>query len=207
MGGLWSHTTRATGTTLTANIYNTDFQDVIDNQTPQMTDDYSSTAAQMQSTVDPYPAAVISQPTSLAGELERIRYVLTKMHGQAQWYIYPTGNARGLILPSATGTPQQFGGFREGFAQAWAYSDATGTILSGYNVNSITRTTTGTYAIAWKRAFATGKYVVVGGTIQGNTWYVLASSMKATGVKIRIQDAAAAGGFNKEFWLMAHGRQ
>ena len=86
MAGLYSHTTRATGTTLTASIYNTDHQNHIDNQTPQMTDDYSSNVAQMQSTVNPGGVGTESLATTLAGEVERLRYVIKTMHGGAQWY-------------------------------------------------------------------------------------------------------------------------
>ena len=89
MPGLYSITTRASGTLLTATIYNADHQNHVDNQTPQMTDDYSTNDAEMQSTADPYPGAVISLSTSLAGELERIRFILKQVTGEAQWYIDP----------------------------------------------------------------------------------------------------------------------
>lgn len=89
MAALYTHTTRAPGTTLTANIYNTDHQNHIDNGIPTQLDDYSSTVAQMQTTTDPYPAAAESQPTSLAGELERLRFVLAQITGEAQWYQDP----------------------------------------------------------------------------------------------------------------------
>ena len=87
MGGLYSHTTRATGTILTANIYNADNQNHIDNQTPQMTDDYSASIAQMQSTRDPYPGDAESLAISSAEEFESIRYVLKEIIGNSQWYV------------------------------------------------------------------------------------------------------------------------
>ena len=86
MPGLYSHTTRANGTTLTAAIYNGDHQNHIDNQTPQMTDDYSTNAAEMQSTANPGGVGTESLATSLAGEIERLRYVIKTMHGGVQWY-------------------------------------------------------------------------------------------------------------------------
>ena len=89
MAALYSHTTRATGTTLTATIYNGDHQNHIDNGVPAQLDDYSVSVAQMQSTTDPYPASSESQATTLAGELERIRYVLKQITGKAQWYHDP----------------------------------------------------------------------------------------------------------------------
>lgn len=86
MAGLYSHTTRSTGTTLTANIYNTDHQNHIDNSVPDQQDDYSSTVAQMQSTVDPGEVGTESQATTLAGELERLRFAIRELKGTAQWY-------------------------------------------------------------------------------------------------------------------------
>lgn len=89
MAGLYSHTTRATGLVLTANIYNTDHQNHIDNSIPAQIDDYSSSVAEMQSITDPYPASSEDQAASLAGELERLRYVLKQITGAAQWYVDP----------------------------------------------------------------------------------------------------------------------
>lgn len=90
--GLYSHTTRASGLTLTANIYNTDHQNHINNQNSTQIDDYSASVAEMQTTTDPYPSASASQPTTLAGELERLRYMIKQITGQAQWYIDPSGS-------------------------------------------------------------------------------------------------------------------
>ena len=89
MPGLYSHTNRATGLVLTATIYNGDHQNHIDNHIPAQMDDYSANAAGMQANTDPYPGASESLPTSLAGELERIRYILKQITGTAQWYIDP----------------------------------------------------------------------------------------------------------------------
>lgn len=86
MGALYSHTTRATGTTLTAAIYNADHQNHIDNGVPAQLDDYSTNAAQMQSTTNPGAVGSESLATSLAGELERLRYVIKLVAGGAQWY-------------------------------------------------------------------------------------------------------------------------
>jgi hypothetical protein len=90
--GLYSHTTRASGLTLTANIYNTDHQNHIDNHNSTQIDDYSASVAEMQTTTDPYPSSSESQPTSLAGELERLRFVIKQITGQGQWYHDPSGS-------------------------------------------------------------------------------------------------------------------
>ncbi len=89
MSGLYAHTTRASGTLLTAAIYNADHVNHITNQTPQMTDDYSETLVQMRSMVDPGGEGAEIQPASLAGELERIRFMLASITGKTYWYSDP----------------------------------------------------------------------------------------------------------------------
>lgn len=86
MAALYSHTTRSTGTTLTAAIYNADHQNHIDNGIPAQLDDYSSNAAQMQAMTSPGTVGSESLATTLAGELERLRYIVNQMNGGAQWY-------------------------------------------------------------------------------------------------------------------------
>ena len=88
MAAGYSHTTRATGTVLTASIYNSDHQNHI-NQTPATYDDYSSSVAQMQTTTDPGEVGSESQATSLAGELERLRHLVKELSAQPQWYASP----------------------------------------------------------------------------------------------------------------------
>lgn len=83
---LYSHTTRAAGTTLTANIYNTDHQNHINNGIPTQLGHYSSTVAEMQTTTNPGAVGSESLATALSGEFERLRYVLKYQTGGAQWY-------------------------------------------------------------------------------------------------------------------------
>ena len=89
MAGLYSHTDRAVGLTLTAAIYNADHTNHITNHITTMMDDYSANATEMQSTADPYPAASESLATTLAGEIERLRYLIKQITGESQWYIDP----------------------------------------------------------------------------------------------------------------------
>ncbi len=86
MAGLYSHTTRASGLTLTAAIYNTDHQNHIDNHVPAQMDDYSTNTTEMQTQTSPGGVGSESQPTSLAGELERLRYMINRMKGTQYWY-------------------------------------------------------------------------------------------------------------------------
>lgn len=84
--GLYSHNTRATGLTLTAAIYNTDHQNHIDNHNTEQVDDYSTNVGQMQTQTDPGENGSESQATTLAGELERLRFILAEMKGTQYWY-------------------------------------------------------------------------------------------------------------------------
>lgn len=87
MPGLYSLVaTRVTGENITAVKYNADHQNHIDQQIPSMTDDYSASVAQMQSQTDPGELGTESQATSLAGELERLRYALAELKGTTYWY-------------------------------------------------------------------------------------------------------------------------
>jgi hypothetical protein len=51
-----------------------------------MIDDYSTSAGQMRSQTSPGPVGAENLPTSLAGELERLRYVLARQNGTTYWY-------------------------------------------------------------------------------------------------------------------------
>src|SRR3990167_8514760 len=97
MPGGYSHTSRATGTVVTDTIYNGDHTNHITNQELQQTDDYSATNSQMQSTTDPYPASAESLATAASGEIERLRYLIKQLGGQAQWYIDPAGSVADLL--------------------------------------------------------------------------------------------------------------
>ena len=87
MPALYSHTTRATGTVLTAAIYNGDHQNHIDNGIPAQLDDYSSNVSTMQTITDPGEVGTESLATSLAAELERIRFILKELKNSTQWYV------------------------------------------------------------------------------------------------------------------------
>jgi len=110
MPGNYTHTTRAPGLVLTASIYNTDHQNHIDNQTPAGNDDYSTNVTQMQTVTDPGEVGTESLPTSLAGELERLRFIIKEITGKAQWYASPLASLKIVQIVStqtgavATGT-------------------------------------------------------------------------------------------------------
>lgn len=92
MGANYNHTFRPNGLLVDQDIYNQDHQNHIDNSIPAMFDDYSANVAQMRSTVNPGGVGFESLATSLAGEIERLRYVIKQMKDTiigssvAQWY-------------------------------------------------------------------------------------------------------------------------
>lgn len=89
MGATFSRVKTWTTETLTDSDLNGEFDNILNNLTPAGIDDESAADAAMQATTDPYPAAAISKPTSLQGELQRLRYLIKQITGEAQWYIDP----------------------------------------------------------------------------------------------------------------------
>lgn len=130
--GLYSHTTRATGTVLTAQIYNDDHQNHINNHRPSMIGGYSDTVAEMQTATNPGGIGTESLPASLAGELERIRYAIDRIVGKSQWYEAPDR--------SLSDNPAEFGEIKiDSFSSTGA---STGARLEGQLRDSSTTATT-----------------------------------------------------------------
>lgn len=94
MPGTWSKlVTVTTGQLITAAERNNEFDNVITNDTPDGCDDASANVAAMQLTTNPGGVSSESLATDLTGELKRLRYILTAIHGGAQWYVAPATNA------------------------------------------------------------------------------------------------------------------
>jgi microcystin-dependent protein len=110
MPGLYSHTTRASGTVLTAAIYNSDHQNHINNHIPSMIDDFSTNVTEMRDEVDPGESGSESLATSLAEELRRIRFAIREMKGTTYWYqtassTLGAGIPIGAIIPWPASAP------------------------------------------------------------------------------------------------------
>lgn len=95
MGANYTITTRNAGDTLTAAIYNADHQNHIDNSVPLIFDDYSANLTQMQVTTDPGELSAEDLPTTLAGEIARLRYAIQDIKSYydtslTRWYQTPT---------------------------------------------------------------------------------------------------------------------
>lgn len=90
MAGSYVITTRASGTILTATIYNADHQNHVDNAIPQSISGYSANVAQMQSQINPGLPGSESLATTLSGEIERLRFAITRLSGLTYWYTAPS---------------------------------------------------------------------------------------------------------------------
>lgn len=101
MPGLYTHTTRADGTTLTAAIYNADHQNHIDNLEPDKVDDSSANVTAMRAVADPGESGSESLATTLQGELRRIRNVLVEITGKTFWYETPAATLASITVVTA----------------------------------------------------------------------------------------------------------
>lgn len=77
------------GQTITASERNAELDNIYDNFIPAGMDDYSASDSEMQTQEDPFPGGSTSRPTSLQGELTRIRYQIAAITGNSYWYQDP----------------------------------------------------------------------------------------------------------------------
>ncbi len=102
--GSYTITTRSTGEVLTAAKYNADHQNHIDNFDPAHMDDYSVNLTTMRTATSPGDVGTESLATSLAGELERLRYAIKQAKGSpTYWYQPPVVNGYNVRNYGATG--------------------------------------------------------------------------------------------------------
>jgi hypothetical protein len=96
--------TVVTGQTITASERNNEFDNIINNMTPDGVDDASANATEMQATTDPYPASVASQATDLRGEIKRLRYQMQLLCSDTYWYQDPLflASLDATVTPAAT---------------------------------------------------------------------------------------------------------
>lgn len=86
---------------------NGEFNNILANMKPSGMDDYSVNISQMQIQTNPGDVGSESLPTALAGELERLRYVIARLVGKPLWYQSPAlslEDARNAVQ-SAIGLP------------------------------------------------------------------------------------------------------
>jgi len=95
-----------TGQTITAAERNNEFDNVINNMTPDGVDDASANVTAMQATADPSGGSLA---TSLRGEIQRLRFQIKSLAGLTNWYdtvtdITLTTAGRGLVVTTPDGT-------------------------------------------------------------------------------------------------------
>lgn len=87
--------------TLTNEDLNAEFDNMLSNFIPAGMDDYSSTVGQMQIQTNPGELGSEVPATSLAGELARIRWILSEITGNTYWYQSPAKSlASGSYSPA-----------------------------------------------------------------------------------------------------------
>jgi len=212
--GLYTHTTRGTGTVLTASIYNADHVNHITNQNPTMTGALADSVGQFQTNTDPGDIGTESLPSNLAGEIERLRYAIKRISGTAQWYSPPNfdmDSLAALVVAVGGGAPLvKTGNFTVTQTENSKSIDCDvsggaftitlpGTLTSGFRVrvrrNSATNTTALTIAaatlvngVASLRLF--GRYDYYDLEWNGSTWFAVLNG----------NDIEAVG-TSKEWWL------
>lgn len=82
----YSIQSRNDGDILDAAKYNADHQTHVDNAIPGSINDYANDVAQLRTAVDPGEVGAESLPTTLAGELERLRFAIREIKGTNHWY-------------------------------------------------------------------------------------------------------------------------
>jgi microcystin-dependent protein len=90
------------GQLITAQLWINEFLNLQTNLNPSGLGGYSDTDPQMQIQTAPYPGSVTSHASSIAGELERLRYQLAALTGNPYWYQAPAINiatAANVLLP------------------------------------------------------------------------------------------------------------
>lgn len=82
---------------------NAEFDNILNNLTAANVDDYSTNVTQMQSTADPGEVGTESLATSVAGEIQRLRFLIAEITGQEEWYESPSASLEGLANAIGTG--------------------------------------------------------------------------------------------------------
>ena len=82
---------------------NAEFDNILNNLTAANVDDFSASVSQMQSTVDPGEVGTESLATSVAGEIQRLRFLIAEITGEDEWYESPVSSLLGLSNAIGTG--------------------------------------------------------------------------------------------------------
>lgn len=180
-----------------ADLNNSMTQAATTNSTPGCVDDYSASVSQMQAATNPYPGGAESQATSLAGELERLRYQVKLLtRGAASgvyWYQPPVEANRPNFL--LNGSMEKWGNGTTAAPDGWVLAGAGMTIIRDAGI-----VRHGTYAAGLTRVGTDGYLgqavtaAAGGGTyFQGRTYTVSAwvRATVASRARIALTDGTA----------------
>lgn len=104
MGATFSRIKNWIAETLTYADLNAEIDNILTYLTPAGVDDYSTNATAMRTQTDPGESGTESLATSLAGELERLRFAIQEIKGTGTTYWYQTAASSIGELASALGT-------------------------------------------------------------------------------------------------------
>ncbi|MCE5336834.1 MAG: hypothetical protein LLG06_19830 [Desulfobacteraceae bacterium] len=159
---------------MTAADLNAEFDNILNNLTPAGMDDASANLAAMQATADPYPAGSASLATSLAGELQRLRFLIKQITGEAQWYIDPDTDLA-TVATAVSGLTTTITGVVTGYVPAgvhfpyWASSAPTGWLLedgrtigdgSSGGTSRANADASALFTFLWTNTTNTGEFVI-----------------------------------------------
>lgn len=212
MGATFARVKTWTTETLTDSDLNGEFDNILNNLTPAGIDDESAADAAMQATADPYPAAAISKPTSLQGELQRLRYLIKQITGETQWYIDPDNNiatlhadletaktniTNALLLAPALGTDHTTSGPTASLTAAadlvfgeFCYMNSSGKMAKG-DADAIGTSGVFAMAAATIATDAAGIFALPGSFIRDDSW-----NWGTVGAYVYL-DTATAGGLTQ----------
>jgi len=103
MGAIFSRVKNWNAENLTNEDLNAEIDNILTNFVPLQFDDYSTNVAQMQTTADPGEVGTESLATTLAGELDRLRFAIADVKGTTQWYETPATTINALNDAVGTG--------------------------------------------------------------------------------------------------------
>lgn len=89
MGATFSRLKNWIAEVLTYADLNAEIDNILTNLGPAGVDDYSTNVAQMKLQTDPGGLGSESLPTSLSGEIERLRFAINRLSGETYWYEAP----------------------------------------------------------------------------------------------------------------------
>lgn len=204
------------GQLITAALWNGEYANLYNNFTPAGVDDYSVTDGQMQTQTNPFPGSVISRPTALAGELERLRFVVAGITGLTYWYQPPaltipqistfnlghthTGGADGTQIPTGgivdlaiTTAKLAAGAVTDVKVADVATTKLTGTIATGQIANSAVDSNKISTSVAGN-GLSGGAGSALAVNVDGSTIEIVADTLRVKDLGIvnaKINDVAA----------------